>query len=56
MALDERAFFTEKPETTERFFREGRAGQWREQLSRAQIDAIAAANRAPMERFGYWPL
>jgi sulfotransferase family protein len=48
--------FSEKPETAERFFREGRAGQWHEALTSAQIDAIATANREQMERFGYRPL
>jgi hypothetical protein len=48
--------FKEKPERAERFFREGRAGQWRELLSQQQIDRIAGAHREQMARFGYWPL
>jgi len=52
---EEEQGFTERPETAERFFREGRAGQWRETLNGAQIDAIVGAHREQMERFGYWP-
>ncbi len=37
----------------EKFFREGRAGQWRERLSAAQAAAIEAAHGAVMRRFGY---
>jgi hypothetical protein len=48
--------FKEKPETAEKFFREGKSGQWRETLTASQIERIVAANRPQMERFGYWPL
>jgi len=48
--------FTEKPERAGRFFREGRAGQWRDVLSRRQVDRVVAAHREQMARFGYWPL
>jgi len=48
--------FKEKPKQAERFFREGRAGQWKNVLSAQQVERIAAAHRAQMERFGYWPL
>jgi hypothetical protein len=47
--------FIERPETTDRFFREGRAGQWRERLSTAQIERIVTAHRPLMRRFGYLP-
>jgi hypothetical protein len=47
--------FLEKPPNVERFFREGRAGQWRSQLTRAQVDRVVAHHRAQMERFGYLP-
>jgi hypothetical protein len=36
-----------------RFFREGRAGQWRDVLT---IDRIVQAHRPTMRRFGYFPL
>lgn len=45
--------FREKPEKAERFFREGRAGQWRERLTRRQIRRIVRAHAAQMARFGY---
>jgi len=53
---EDEAGFREKPEKAERFFREGRADQWREVLSAAQIEAITSINREQMERFGYWPI
>ncbi len=46
--------FKEKPETAERFFRAGRAGEWRDVLTAAQVAAVKAVNREQMERFGYW--
>jgi hypothetical protein len=48
--------FAERSEFTERFFREGRAGQWREVLSEAQVKCIVAAHRPTMQRYGYYPL
>jgi hypothetical protein len=47
--------FAERPEGTERFFRVGRAGQWREALTPAQVDMIVNAHAEQMERFGYLP-
>jgi hypothetical protein len=38
------------------FFREGRAGQWREILTPPQVERIVAAHRSTMQRFGYLPL
>jgi hypothetical protein len=48
--------FREKPEKAERFFREGRSGQWKEVLSRQQIDRIVSDHGEQMSRFGYLPL
>lgn len=48
--------FKEKPEKAERFFREGRAGQWKEILNREQIERIINDHSAQMMRFGYLPL
>jgi hypothetical protein len=45
--------FNERPSTTEKFFRSGKAGQWREALSQAQVSAIVAAHGPMMMRFGY---
>lgn len=50
-----RADFAERPQQAERFFREGRAGQWREVLTPQQVERIAATHREQMARFGYWP-
>jgi hypothetical protein len=48
--------FDERSDKSDRFFRQGRAGQWRETLTAAQIDAIVGAHRQQMTRFGYFPL
>jgi Sulfotransferase domain len=45
--------FNERPETAEKFFRSGTAGQWREALSQSQIRAIVEAHAPMMMRFGY---
>jgi len=55
-AQEDEIGFNEKPDTAERFFREGRSGQWREALTASQVDRVVAASRPQMERFGYWPL
>ncbi len=38
-----------------RFFRKGRPGQWRKELSSKQVAAIVASHREQMERFKYVP-
>jgi len=45
--------FREKPDVAERFFREGKAGQWRQQLNRRQIRKIVQTHHVQMQRFGY---
>ena len=47
--------FKEKPEHADRFFREGRAEQWREVLSPQQVAAIVRAHGEQMKRFDYLP-
>jgi hypothetical protein len=47
--------FLEKPPHADRFFRQGRSGQWQDVLSSAQVDRIVAAHREQMARFGYLP-
>lgn len=47
--------FKEKPEKADRFFREGRSGQWRGRLSTDQVQKIVKAHAVQMERFGYLP-
>jgi len=49
------AGFIEKPNYTDRFFREGRVGQWRERLSEEQIARVVKAHHPLMRRFGYLP-
>ena len=45
--------FKERPKGVERFFREGRAGQWREVLNREQIDRIQRDHGEMMLQLGY---
>lgn len=47
--------FRERSARSQRFFRAGRAGQWRHALSDAQVAAVLDAHREQMERFGYVP-
>lgn len=47
--------FKEKPKKAERFFRKGKAGEWRYGLRRDQIIRIITAHRGQMARFGYLP-
>ena len=53
---EEETGFKEKPEHAERFFREGRAGQWKQVLSAEQIGRIVNDHGEQMRRFGYLPL
>jgi sulfotransferase family protein len=52
---EERHGFKERGSGSKRFFRDGRAGQWREVLTQAQIERIVAAHGPQMRRFGYYP-
>jgi hypothetical protein len=47
--------FVDRPEWIERFFRVGRVGQWRDQLTPAQVERITADHHEQMARFGYLP-
>jgi len=53
---EEKAGFKERPDEAERFFRDGRADQWKEVLTPAQIARIVEAHKEQMERFGYLPI
>lgn len=53
-AVEERAGFAERPPQAKAFFRSGRAGEWRDRLSEAQVAKIVTANHELMKRFGYW--
>src|SRR5690606_9769981 len=48
--------FIERNAQSERFFRTGKAGQWRTELTAEQIDRVVEAHREQMSRFGYYPL
>ena len=45
--------FIEKPEAAERFFRVGKANQWREILTKSQIEAVVKKHASMMQRSGY---
>jgi hypothetical protein len=46
--------FKEAPPTsTDQFFRRGRTGQWRETLTKSQVDRIVSAHENQMSKFGY---
>jgi hypothetical protein len=51
-----RGFRERPPNADGNFFREGRAGQWRDVLTPAQIDRIVRTHGEQMRRFGYLPL
>ena len=50
---EEESGFKEKPEKAKRFFREGKAGQWHEGLTRRQVRRIVQDHHVQMKRFGY---
>ena len=52
---EEKEGFQERPKKAERFFREGRAGQWKDVLTPEQIKRIVDAHGEQMQRFGYLP-
>ena len=52
---EEKDGFSERPEKAERFFREGRAGQWKDVLTQQQVQRIVDAHGEQMQRFGYLP-
>lgn len=53
---EEQSGFNERSKASARFFRVGRADQWRGKLTPAQIEAVVGANEKQMRRFGYLPL
>jgi hypothetical protein len=54
-AQEARAGFHERSRQSQAFFRAGRAGQWRELLSPAQVERIVAAHGETMAQYGYLP-
>lgn len=53
--LEQRDGFVERTEVQKHFFRQGRAGGWRDELTDEQVAAIVDVHRTQMERFGYVP-
>lgn len=45
--------FRDRPASTDRFFRAGRAGEWRERLTPEQVSAVSLAHGEVMARLGY---
>ncbi len=53
--MEKRDGFVEVPIKGKHFFRAGRSNQWREALTRAQVNRVIASHREQMQRFGYLP-
>lgn len=45
--------FKERPRSATRFFRKGKAGAWRDELTDAQIERLINNHRPMLQRFGY---
>jgi hypothetical protein len=54
-AQEESEGFHERPVKTDRFFRDGRAGQWKDILTERQVSQIVEDHGPQMGRFGYLP-
>lgn len=54
-SLEQKHGFVEAVDEKTRFFFKGRANQWREALSRDQVQRIVDAHREQMQRFKYLP-
>ncbi len=52
-AAEAKRDFRERSERADRFFRQGRAGEWRDKLSKDQVQRIADTHHEQMRRFGY---
>jgi hypothetical protein len=52
----EKGFRERPPNADGNFFREGRAGQWKQVLTSAQVERIVRDHGEQMRRFGYLPL
>jgi hypothetical protein len=51
--LEDRYGFRERSRNAQRFFRQGKAGQWQTQLSDEQVARVVGQHAEQMERFGY---
>jgi hypothetical protein len=54
-SMEKKHGFIEASDKGARFFRKGRINEWREALSREQVQRVVAAHREQMQRFGYVP-
>jgi hypothetical protein len=54
-AQEDEKGFRERPPMAQRFFREGRAGQWKEILTSQQVNCIVRDHHDQMTHFGYLP-
>ncbi len=52
-AMEAASGFIERTPAQQRFFRAGRAGQWREAMTLAQAEAVVAVHGEQMAKFGY---
>ncbi|MEX0852063.1 MAG: sulfotransferase domain-containing protein [Bauldia sp.] len=52
-AAEDKGDFRERSERAERFFRQGRAGAWQEDLTAVQVERIVEAHGEEMRRFDY---
>jgi hypothetical protein len=52
---ERRQGFRERPARMEAFFRAGKAGQWKKELTKEQVARVVSAHREQMARFGYVP-
>lgn len=50
---EEEEGYREKPDAAEKFFRKGKAGEWRHELTPAQVIQIVKDHHVQMQRFGY---
>ncbi len=53
--LEKKQGFRERSVHAESFFRRGKAGEWKNDLSPEQVDKIVSCHHEQMERFGYLP-
>jgi hypothetical protein len=54
-SLEKKHGFIEASQKASRFFRAGKTNQWREAMSREQVQRVVDAHREQMQRFGYVP-
>jgi hypothetical protein len=52
---EEKEYFKERPPHSPRFFRKGIYGEWREKLTKDQIDRLVEDHYEQMDLFGYLP-